>query len=102
MQPAPPTIDFRSKISVPADVMISELAGEAVLLNLQNEQYYGLDDTGTRFWSLLSVSPTIEQAFQQLLAEFDVDESTLRHDLATFLDQLSANGLVELVPAAVA
>ena len=38
------------KISAAPNVMAQDLAGESVLLNLQTEEYFGLDDVGTRIW----------------------------------------------------
>ena len=91
------TRDFASRITVPSDVMVSELGGESVLLNLRTETYFGLDDQGTAFWTALTDGPTIDAAAGRLLEEFDVDEATLRRDLSSFLDSLVEHGLVEIV-----
>ena len=85
-------------IRVPDGVYVEELPdGDAVFLNMENEQYFGLDATGTRFWAALTTSPTIDDAVQLLLAEFEVDEETLRTDIKVFVDDLTDRGLVEFV-----
>lgn len=40
-------ISFSDRVRVPDDVLISNLQEESVILNLDNERYYGLDDVGT-------------------------------------------------------
>ena len=92
------TIATGSRIQVPADVMVSQLGGESVLLNLATETYFGLDDVGTAMWDALRQSPNIEAAFERLAGEYDVDETTLRNDLQQFLDSLVTHGLVEITP----
>jgi hypothetical protein len=73
-----------------------ELGGEAVLLNLDSETYFGLDDVGTRVWHTLTGAPSIQAAYESLLAEYDVAPQVLRQDLEALLDQLLQHGLLEL------
>ena len=85
-------------IRVPDGVLVEELPdGDVVLLNLENEQYFGFDAIGARMWTVLTSSPTIDAAVELLLAEFEVDEATLRADIERFVDDLADRGLVELV-----
>lgn len=92
-------IDFSARIVVPADTLIRDLEGEAVLLNLANERYYGLNRVGTRMWHVLAESDSVQAAYDQLLTEYDVEPARLRADLETLLDKLVEQGLVQLVPA---
>jgi hypothetical protein len=89
-------VSFDKQVSTPPQVVTRPLDGELVLLNLDTETYYGLDEVGTRMWELLSSSPTIESAFEQLVSEYEVDAATLRVDLEALLGQLVDGGLVEL------
>jgi hypothetical protein len=75
-------------------VLLQDLDGEAVLLNLINGHYYGLDEISFRMYSLLVASDSVETAYEQLLQEYDVAPQTLREDLEKFLDHLLDNGLV--------
>jgi hypothetical protein len=89
-------VSFDQHISIPEGVLLRQLSGEAVILNLNTEHYFGLDAVGTRMWVLLSSSPTIESAFNALLAEYAVDADTLRRDLTDFITNLTKHGLLEL------
>lgn len=76
--------------------MAQDLAGESVLLNLQTEEYYGLDDVGTRIWQTLTEKDSIQAAIDALVVEYKVDPEQLRQDVENLIAELLANGLVEV------
>jgi hypothetical protein len=86
-------ISFETRVSIPLDVLVSELSGELVILNLDNESYYGLDEVGTHMWTALTTSETIQSAYDGLLAEYEVSEERLRHDLPDSLGKLITQGI---------
>jgi Coenzyme PQQ synthesis protein D (PqqD) len=92
-------VSFDARVVVPSRVLVRFLDKESVLLNVETERYFGLDETGTRMWQLTTAAPKIEIAFQQLLDEYDVDPGLLRANLTDLLSQLVENGLLELVPS---
>lgn len=89
------TIPFTTRVSVPAEVLFRQIEGESVLLNLQNERYFGLDEVGTRMWTLLTTSDSIQAAYDALLGEYEVDAELLRRNLQDLLAKLVENGLLE-------
>ena len=84
------------EVIVPDDVLFREVDGEAVLLNIENGKYFGLDETGTRMWRLLSEHRTIGEACRRMLAEYDVEKKILEHDLLEFVEKLSSSGLLKI------
>ena len=84
-----------SSLIIPEDVLFHELAGEAVLLNLESGKYFGLDEVGTRMWQLLAEHGQIEPVIQALMAEYDVEESKLRSDLLDLVNNLVEHGLMQ-------
>lgn len=91
------TVSFKSKISVPGQVLVRTFQDESVLLNLDSECYHGLDDMGTSMWKALIESENIQAAYETLLSEYEVDEVTLQKDLSAFIERLVERGLVEVV-----
>jgi len=87
-------------VTVSPEVLSRELEGEMVLLNLQNESYYGLDEVATKMWQLLHEDGDVEHALQELLDLYDVDEATLRDDMSKFLATLMEASLLVAKPAA--
>lgn len=89
-------ISFSDRVTVPKDILFSGLQGESVILNLNSESYFGLDEVGTRFLTLLSGAESIQAAYDALLEEYDVEPDVLRRDVISLLDELVEQGLVQI------
>ncbi|MBK9316707.1 MAG: PqqD family protein [Acidobacteria bacterium] len=89
-------IDFTSRVIQSPETLINVIEGESVLLNLNNESYYGLDEVGTRMWELLTTSESIQAAYDQLLDEYEVEAETLRRDMQNLISKLFDQGLLEI------
>lgn len=83
-------------ITLSPDILHQELGGETVLLNLVNEHYFGLDPVGSRIWQVLGETGRAPAVVETLLAEYDVDEATLRADVERLIGELAGAGLVVL------
>ena len=90
------TISLNGKVTVPESVLVRELAGDSVLLNLESESYFGLDEVGTRMWSALTTAPSIDAACERLLAEYNVEPVRLRADLNDFAHKMVQLGLLHV------
>lgn len=95
-------VSFSDRVETPAHVLVRFLDKESVLLNLETERYFGLDETGTRMWQLVTTSPSINAAYRELQSEFDVESDVLRLHLTDLLGRLVDNGLLQVQPADVA
>ncbi len=79
------------------DVLFQEVGGEAVLLDLASEQYFGLDPVGTRIWQLLEKAQPLQSVFETICAEFDAEPERIQGDLMVLMGQLATAGLVKVV-----
>ncbi len=77
----------------------SELAGEAVILNMDRGMYYGLDEVGARIWKLIQQPQTLSQVRDVLIGEFQVTQDQCERDLLALIEQLSQAGLVLVTDA---
>ena len=87
-------ISFDQNVRVTPDTLINIVGEESVLLNLKSESYYGLDEVGTRMWTALTTSDSIEAAYEMLLAEYHINAEVLQRDLQALLEKLIKRGLV--------
>lgn len=83
-------------VEIPEDVLVREIDGDLVVLDLRSEKYYGLDEVGARFWAALANHRSVDGARRALLAEFDVQPNRLDRDLKRLLADLRAHGLVKV------
>ena len=81
------------------DLMMADLEGEAVLLNAQTGRYYGLNDVGTRIWTLVAEPTPVADVVEALKDEYDVDPVQLEGDILRFVEDMVARRLVEVKKA---
>jgi hypothetical protein len=74
----------------------SDLAEEAVILDLESGTYYGLDAVGFRIWDLVQEPRTVATIVNAIVAEYDVDRERCERDVLALLDRLAATGLIEV------
>ena len=84
----------QKNIQIGDTVIYQKLKEEVVLLNIESQRYYGLDDVGSARWDAILKYGDVESAAAVLEKMYDVDGAVLRADLAVFLRELSAAGLL--------
>ena len=89
-------VTLDDQVQCSGEVLVQEVGGEAVLLDLASERYFGLDPVGTRIWALLAQAPVLEQVHATLCEEFQAEPARIETDLLALVQQLAAAGLVEL------
>lgn len=83
-------------VTASQEVLFQEVGGEAVLLDLGSERYFGLDEVGCRIWQLLQEHGGVQIVFDRMLEEYDVEPARLEADLLNLLGDLAAAGLVSV------
>jgi hypothetical protein len=81
-------------VAIPDSVLYQELEEEAVLLNMANQQYYGLNDVGAQMWRSLTEAGSIAGAEDRLLEMYEIEKTTLRSDLEALVRSLLKAGLL--------
>ena len=90
---------FSDRVRIAPEVMIREVGGESVILDLKTERYLGLNEVGTRMWQVLMDSASIQAAYEKLLEEYEVTATQLEDDLRGLVDKLLENELIAVEPA---
>lgn len=89
-------ITLNSTVSVSSEQVSSELAGEAVILDLKSGNYYGLDEVGARIWELIQKPKTVREVRDAIMAEYDVDAARCEQDLQKLLTELASQQIIEV------
>lgn len=79
---------------VASQTLFRQLADEAVVLNLDTGQYYGLDAVGVDIWRWLEAGYTRADIVTALTQTYAVDQPTAQRDVDALLAQLVTAGLV--------
>jgi len=86
-----PSIDDRLALS--DQVVIRELSGESVLLDLKSGLYFGLNGVGTRVWNLVAQGGSLRDVNAALPAEFDAPTAIIEGEVQRFAAELCQHGL---------
>ena len=89
-------MNLNQTITLSPDVISQEVSGETVLLDLNSENYFGLDEVGTRIWQLIKETGKLQAVYDTLLAEYDVSEEQLLADLEKLIVEVEKIGLIRL------
>jgi hypothetical protein len=75
----------------------TRLAGEQVILGMDDGVYYGLDGVGARVWELLQSPRTVAEVADVVVTEYDVHAERALEDVLALVRDLVAHGLVDVV-----
>ncbi len=89
-------LHLESVVSPRPDVLSQQVRGETVLLDLDAEQYYALNETGSRIWSLLSQRLTLLDICNRLCERYPVERARIERDVLEIMDELVNAALVEI------
>jgi hypothetical protein len=82
------------RVEIGDSVIFQKLNDEAVLLNMSNQQYFGLNDTGARMWDLLVTLGDTSEVVSRMEQDYAVPVDTLTADLEALVQELLDAGLL--------
>lgn len=90
------TAGDRAAYEVPPHVLHRRVDEQMVLLDLDSEQYFGLDEVGADMVARL-LAGSVDTTIEGMLADWEVDRETLRRDLDALVASLVDAGLLRPV-----
>jgi hypothetical protein len=90
------TVSFDERAFATKSVLCKDLGDECILLDLETETYFGLNPVGSRFWKLVTTAPSIREALDAMLEEYDVAPEAIEQDMAALIDELVSRGLLRI------
>ena len=93
------TVGPTSQVSRNEAIVFTDLDNTIVMMDVDEGQYYELDPTGARIWTLLETGRSVTDLCDALVAEFEVEPDTCHHDTLEFLQTASALRIVHVQPA---
>ena len=89
-------MNLDQKVIFAETVFAQEVDGEMVLLDMESENYFGLDEVGTSIWQEIQEKETLKEVLDALLEQYDVEAEMLENDLSDFIGKLVKSGLVKV------
>jgi hypothetical protein len=91
-----PTISDHSVVVATKHQVSCDLAGEVAILNVKSGVYYGLDPLGARIWNLMQEPRKVAEIQTAITDEYEVEPERCARHVASLLEELLAEGLIEV------
>lgn len=83
-------------VVVSQNLAVADLGDEAVLLDPESGNYFGLNEVAARILELATTETTVDRIVKALLDEYDVERSRLEADVSVFVQDLESKGLLNV------
>jgi hypothetical protein len=93
------SMELTARVRLANDVLMQKVGDDAILLNLNTENYFTLDEVGTRIINTLQESDSVEQAVRKLVEIYEVNETKLTNDAIRLVEECEQNGLLQVTAA---
>jgi hypothetical protein len=98
--PGPPNDEPQlreARFRVPQHVVYRVFPAETVALNLQTEQYHGLNPTAGKMLAALDRTGSVPSAARAVADEFEQPVDAIESDVISLCERLLERGLIEVV-----
>jgi coenzyme PQQ biosynthesis protein PqqD len=75
-------------------VIAQKASNDFLLFNMDDGNYYSLNEVGSRIWELCDGTHSIEQIIDALAQEYDEDKDVLAEDVVEFLERFQSDKLI--------
>ena len=89
-------MDLNQAVTFSDKVFAQEVDGEMVLLDMNSENYFGLNEIGTDIWQAMQEKRFLQNVYESLLEQYEVEPEVLEKDLLDFVKKLEESGLVKI------
>jgi hypothetical protein len=81
--------------NVPKNVLAQKVVSETVLVDLNEGNYFELNELGSEVFDHLQKHGSVARAVDDLIERYDVERPVLEKDINALLLQLERNGLLQ-------
>jgi hypothetical protein len=87
-------VDHWQKFSFAPDVVVQVINGEALILKLQEEEVFSLNETGARVAQLIAEGRSLDAVIDTLTAEYETSRQDIEREVTDLVQTLVSKGLV--------
>ncbi len=89
-------ISLETKITIPETLLLQKVDEETILLDINTQEYFSLNELGGIIWELLSKNNNLKEVKDELLVTYDINEKQIIDDILNFISALIKKGLIEI------
>jgi hypothetical protein len=78
------------------DLPSTAVDADLVILNLQTNNYIGLDNIGRRIWELLDTPSPVAEVARKMCAQFSGPPEVIERDVLALLQEMAEEGMIDV------
>ena len=86
--------DHSQRFSFQSDVIVQTIEGEALLLKLQDEEVFSLNETAARIAELIGEGRPVGAVIDALTEEYGISRDDVEHEVDDLVQALLSRGLI--------
>jgi len=90
-------MNLNNKVLLLESVFVQEVDEEMILLDINTQEYFSLDEVGAIFYNFLKEEQDLRVIAEELAEHFSTETTTIEKDLVAFLTVLEEKGLVKII-----
>jgi hypothetical protein len=91
-------ITLTAQVVASKNQVSTELGGEAVILGVDEGEYFGLNEVGARVWALVQAPVLVSAICETIMNEYEVERGECQRDVLELLNDLRDKGLIDVTP----
>lgn len=78
-------------------LLVSELGKEVVMMDIDNGNYIGLNETGKVIWDLIEEPVKVEAIVEKLVQQYDINKDQCSSDTLEYLNKMQEQKILATV-----
>jgi hypothetical protein len=87
-------VTAKSVVVAKAEPLAAPLAGGLVILQVDTDRYYNLNELGSRVWELIQQPATVADVVGEIASTYDVDAARCESDVLALLQDMDRAQLI--------
>ena len=89
-------ITLQTIISRNPEIIHNDIDGEAVMMSIEQNNFYGIDKIGTHIWNIIENSTSAEKIIAEMMTSYKVEREVCEKDVISYLNEIFKNKLILL------
>ena len=89
-------VTVNSVVEANSEPLAAPLAGGLVILQVEADRYYNLNELGTEIWQLIQQPVTVAEIVERITATHDVDAARCEADIVALLQDMARARLISV------
>ena len=87
-------LSLSTKVYKNKNIISNQIDGETVIMRIEENDYFQLDETGTYIWNIIDKPISIIEISNKIIEHFGISREQSENDMLNFINELSRKKIV--------